>query len=458
MDNRTIAAIATGMTPAGIGIIRISGDDSFNIALSIFRNAKNEILKSLESHKVYYGFVCDGDKIIDEVILLAMKGPKSFTGEDVIELQCHGGIFVQNTILDVVLKNGAVIAEPGEFTKRAFINGRIDLSKAEAVMDIISSSNNYALSNSVKQLSGKLFDIIFSARAGILNEIAFIEAALDDPEHYELDGYSVRLRDIIDSIINTLTKLSDSFNDGRILSEGLKTVILGKPNVGKSSFLNLLLGLERAIVTDIAGTTRDTLEEKVIVNGITLNVFDTAGIHESDDIVEKIGIDKALGEAKSADLIIVVIDGSCPLTDQDLIVFDFIREYHKKSIILVNKNDLGTVVNINDLANDFISVIPFSAKFGIGIDEFKDFITQNYINGNLSYNNEIFISNKRHKEALDNAINSLMNVCDSIDNDMPEDFYTIDMTDAYSQLGFIIGEETSDDVINEVFAKFCMGK
>lgn len=459
MENKTIAAICTGMTPSGIGIIRISGNDSFNIALKIFKNKNGVNFINLESHKIYYGFVFDGDCLLDEILLLPMKGPKSFTGEDVIELQCHGGLLMMKSILSLVIKEGAVPAEPGEFTKRAFLNGRIDLSEAEAVMDVISAQSNYALNNSVKQLNGRLLEKIKKYRSIILNETAFIEAALDDPEHYELDNFSDTLREKINYLIDELKYLSDSYTDGKILSEGINTVILGKPNVGKSSLLNLLCGSDKAIVTDIAGTTRDVLEVKINIDGILINIVDTAGIHKSDEYVEQIGIKKAMDYARDADLIVMIIDGSIELSEHDIEIFDFIKEYKKNSIILINKTDLHTVVLIDDIKNYIdTKIINFSTVDETGLSEFKEYIKDTFISGRINYNDEIYINNIRQKVALDSSIESLNNVLISIDNCMPEDFFTIDLTDAYDYLGFIIGEETSEDVINEIFAKFCMGK
>jgi len=459
MVNKTIAAICTGMSPSGIGIIRISGEDSFNIASRIFKLKSGKSIDNFESHRIYYGFVFDSDKALDEILLLAMKGPKSFTGEDVIELQCHGGILILKTILNVVLSNGAVPAQPGEFTKRAFLNGRIDLSKAEAVMDVISAQNSYALDNSVKHLEGKLYDRISDKRHLILHETAFIEAALDDPEHYDLFGYSEKLKNIVEVIISDLSVLSDSFNDGKIISEGIKTVILGKPNVGKSSFLNLLCGSEKAIVTDIAGTTRDILEDKVLIDGILLNIIDTAGIHESEEFVEKIGIKKALDVASTADLIVMIIDGSREISDEDISIMKFINDNNKNSVVLINKNDISQVVTIDNIRSYIdTKIIEFSTVNEKGLVEFKEYVRDTFISGKIKFNDEIFISNIRQKAALDSSIDSLRNVINSIENQMPEDFYTIDLTDAYDSLGYIIGEETSEDVINEVFKKFCMGK
>lgn len=459
MKTDTIAAIATGLTPSGIGIIRVSGEDAFNVASSVFRRKNGESIRIFESHRVYHGYVYDDDKLVDEIILLTMKGPKSYTGEDTVELQCHGGILVTKRVLDVVLKNGARISEPGEFTKRAFINGRMDLSEAEAVIDVINSKNDMALNNSIKQLTGSLYEKISSARNIILHETAFIESALDDPEHYSLDGYSERLGEIVEDLIRKLTFLKDSFYDGKTISEGINTVILGRPNVGKSSFFNILAGKESAIVTEVAGTTRDLIKESIYVDGITLNIVDTAGIHETDDCVEQIGVDRALGIAKDADLIIMVVDSSRPFSSEDEEIFSFIKNNNKKAIILLNKSDLDSVVTSEEISMYISSeVISVSAKEEIGIDDFINFVKKEFHSGRLKYNDELFISNIRQRDSLISSIDSLNNVLVSIKNMMPEDFYSIDLNDAYESLGQILGEHVDEDLINEIFGKFCMGK
>lgn len=459
MNNNTIAAIATGLSPSGIGIIRVSGEDAFNIASSVFHRKNNEIIETFEHQKFYYGFISDDDVILDEVILLVFKGPNSFTGENVIEIQCHGGILVMKKILELVIKKGARPAKPGEFSKRAFLNGKMDLSKAEAVMDLISSKNDYALNNSVKLLSGKLYEKIISVRERILYEIAYIESAIDDPEHYDLSGYSVELSEKLIGILRELEELSDSFEDGKILSEGVKTVILGKPNVGKSSLLNILAGSERAIVTDIAGTTRDTIEENVNIGGVFLHIVDTAGIRQSDDIVEQIGVKKALEVAEDSDFIIHVIDSSESLSPEDEEILYFIKKNDKKCVILLNKSDLDVVTGIEEISMYSNNpVIMVSAKDESGIEDLKKYIINEFSKGYLKYNDEIFITNARQKDALNNAISSLLCVAKSIHDDMPEDFYSIDLTAAYDFLGQIIGEQMDEDVVNEIFGKFCMGK
>lgn len=453
----TIAAIATGMNTAGIGIIRISGDDSFSVVKNIFKLPSAKSLESIESHHVYYGYIYDNDEMIDEVLLIPMKGPKSYTTENTVEIDCHGGLLVMNRILETVLKNGVRAAEPGEFTKRAFLGGRIDLSKAEAVADLIEAKNKYAASNSLKHLTGNLYKLLCEIKDKILYEIAYIEAAIDDPEHYNLDGYGESLSDKLEKIIEELNKLIDSYKDGKILFEGIDTVILGKPNAGKSSILNNLLGMDRAIVTDIAGTTRDSISEQIVINGINLNITDTAGIRDTEDTVESIGVSKSKQLAENADLILMVVDSSVSLDDSDKEIFEIIKD--KQAIILYNKNDLDPVVSQEEIAKySSHPIISFSAKTSNGVDEFKQYIKDNFLNGSIKYNDEIFISNQRQLQLLTNSVNSLKEVLSSIDSGLPEDFYSIDLTNAYDDLCRIIGESIGDDVVNEVFSRFCMGK
>ena len=459
MNTDTIAAIATGMTPSGIGIIRVSGEDALNIASSVFHKKNGEKIDGYEDHKAYFGYVHDNGSVLDEVILLVFLSPNSFTGEDTVEIQCHGGILMMRRILELCIRSGARCALPGEYTKRAFLNGKMDLSEAEAVMDVISSQNDLALKNSVRLLQGGLFRRITDIREKILYETAYIESALDDPEHYDLTDYPQQLSERLLDILKELEKLSDSYDDGRILSEGVRTVILGKPNVGKSSLLNILAGSERAIVTEVAGTTRDAIEEMINVNGVLLHVIDTAGIRQSEDVVEQIGIKKALEIAGSADLIIMVVDSSKVLSGEDEEILRFIKKNEKKCVILLNKSDLGSVIGPDEIAcytGD--PVITVSAKDETGIDDLKKYIVDEYSKGFLKFNDEIFITNARQKEALSKAIGSLLCVARSITENMPEDFYSIDLTAAYEQLGTIIGEQTEDDVVNAIFQKFCLGK
>ena len=454
----TIAAISSAAGNSGIGIIRVSGDEAIEVVDKIFRPAnKNKKLVNVESHTVHYGHIMDGDKTLDQVLVIVMKNPHSYTGEDTVEIDCHGGMLILKKVLDLVLKNGARTAEPGEFTKRAFLNGRIDLSQAEAVMDLINSKNDFALNSSIEQLKGGVSDAIKDIRKDIIYHIAFIESALDDPEHISLDGYDKEITEMLNENINKISKLVNSFDNGRIMKEGIKTVILGKPNAGKSSLLNLMLGEDRAIVTDIEGTTRDTLEENINFNGLSLKIIDTAGIRDTEDLVERIGVNKAKEIAKEGDLIIYVVDGSRELDDNDREIIKLIND--KQAIILVNKSDMDTVINIDDLKKDSNrDVILFSAKNGEGMDQLEEEIRNMFYSGKVTYNDQVYITNARHKEALENALESLKQVKNSVDAGMPEDFYSIDLMDAYTDLGLIIGESVEDDLVNEIFSKFCMGK
>lgn len=454
----TIAAISSAAGNSGIGIIRVSGDEAIEVVDKIFRPAnKNKKLANVESHTVHYGHIMDGDKTLDQVLVIVMKNPHSYTGEDTVEIDCHGGMLILKKVLDLVLKNGTRTAEPGEFTKRAFLNGRIDLSQAEAVMDLINSKNDFALNSSIEQLKGGVSDAIKDIRKDIIYHIAFIESALDDPEHISLDGYDEEITEMLNENINKISKLVNSFDNGRIMKEGIKTVILGKPNAGKSSLLNLMLGEDRAIVTDIEGTTRDTLEENINFNGLSLKIIDTAGIRDTEDLVEQIGVNKAKEIAKEGDLIIYVVDGSRELDDNDREIIKLIND--KQAIILVNKSDMDTVINIDELKKDSNrDVILFSAKNGEGMDQLEEEIRNMFYSGKVTYNDQVYITNARHKEALENALESLKQVKNSVDAGMPEDFYSIDLMDAYTDLGLIIGESVEDDLVNEIFSKFCMGK
>ena len=454
----TIAAIATASGNSGIGIIRVSGDEAIEIVDKIFKSVNSDKkLVNVKSHTINYGHIVDNDKVIDEVLVSVMNGPHSYTGEDVVEINCHGGMIVIRKILEIVLKNGARTAEPGEFTKRAFLNGRMDLSQAEAVMDVINAKNEFALSSSIEQLNGRVSEKIKSLRKKIIYNIAFIESALDDPEHISIDGYSDKLSKILEEVNGELSRLINNFDNGRIVKEGVKTVILGKPNAGKSSLLNLLLGEERAIVTDIEGTTRDTLEESINLNGVFLNLIDTAGIRDSEDVVEQIGVNKAKELAEKSDLVIFVADASKELDENDKEIINLIKD--KQAIVLLNKSDLGTIINEKNVSEfDNKPVITFSAKTGDGLDELENKIRDLFYEGKVKYNDELYITNARQKESLINAKNSIEEVIKSVENDMPDDFYSIDLMDAYTYLGQIIGESVEDDLVNEIFSKFCMGK
>ena len=465
MKKETIAAISTGMTNSGIGIVRISGEEAFSIADRVYRG--KDRISCVKSHTIHYGHITDGEETVDEVLVMAMRSPHTFTGEDTVEINCHGGTFVVKRVLEAVLKNGARPAEPGEFTKRAFLNGKIDLSQAEAVIDVINSENEYALENSISQLKGSLKNKISDIRNKIIYHTAFIESALDDPEHIEMSGYADVLLEAAKEIISELEKMISTADNGRVIREGINTVILGKPNAGKSSLLNVLAGHERAIVTDIEGTTRDIIEEQIRLGDLSLNVIDTAGIRQTEDVIEKIGVDRAKEYAGRADLIIYVVDSSRELDENDEKILPLIK--NKNAVILLNKSDLNTVVTkemikekIRDLTGgadkNEIPVISISAKEEKGIEKLEKKLKNMFLNGIISFNDQICISNVRQKNALTDALESMRKVVESINAGMPEDFYSIDLMDAYEALGSITGESVGEDLINEIFSKFCMGK
>lgn len=458
MKTDTIAAIATAMSNSGIGIVRISGDEALDVADRIFRPKKgSRKVSDMETHTIHYGYVTDGDEVIDEVMLLIMKAPRSYTCEDTIEIDCHGGVLVMKKILETVLKYGARPAEPGEFTKRAFLNGRIDLSQAESVIDVINAQNELALKSSVSQLQGAVLEKIKAIRAVVLHELAFIESALDDPEHVSLEGYPEQLHEIMSDAHSKVKKLLDSSDNGKMLKEGINTAIVGKPNAGKSSLLNILVGEERAIVTEIAGTTRDILQEQIQIGGIGLNVIDTAGIRDTEDIVEKIGVNKSREYIEKADLIIYVVDSSTELDENDQEIIEAIQ--NKKAIVLLNKSDLDAKTDASVLQTLLSKpILSISAKNNTGIHELETLIEEMFFSGKLSFNDEVYITNIRQKNALAEAQNSLKMVLQSIADGMPEDFFTIDMMNAYEALGTIIGESVGEDLVNEIFSKFCMGK
>lgn len=451
----TIAAIATSLNSSGIGIIRISGPDSISVADKIFKGSKT--LSSVHSHTINYGHIVNDDEIVDEVLVSVMKAPRSYTTEDVVEINCHGGVLVLKKVLNLLLEKGIRLAEPGEFTKRAFLNGRIDLSEAEAVMDVISSDSEIALKNSVKQLSGALKNKIIFLRDSIIHECAFIEAALDDPEHYDLTGYDEVLLEKIKDSLTSVEELKDSFSSGRIMKNGIRTAIVGKPNAGKSSVLNLLTNSNRAIVTDVPGTTRDTIEEQITIKGISLNIIDTAGIRLTDDTVEKIGIEKAYDEITDADLILYIVDASSNLDEADKDIILKIKD--KNVIVLFNKTDIEQKISENDILELLNKqVIAFSAKTSDGLEELKTCIYDMFVKGIIYSSDEISITSERQYECLVKAGISLNNTINAINDGMTEDVYTVDMMDAYVALGLIIGEAIEDDLADKIFKDFCMGK
>ena len=453
----TIAAISTGMTSSGIGIVRLSGPDAVTIADKVYDSRSGKKLEDMPTHTIHYGFIRDGEEFIDEVLIMLMRGPRSFTAEDTVEINCHGGVYAMNRILELVIRKGARPAQPGEFTKRAFLNGRIDLSQAEAVIDVINAKNEYALKSSVSQLKGSVLKVIREIREKMIYHIAYIESALDDPEHISLDGYPQQLEEQTNMWKEKLQTLIASSENGKRMKEGITTVIVGKPNAGKSSLLNVLLGEERAIVTDIAGTTRDVLEEQMSMSGISLNIIDTAGIRNTEDVVEKIGVKKAKSYAKDADLIIYVVDSSTQLDENDEEIMELIRD--RKAIVLLNKADLDPMTTEAQIKERLDKpVISVSAKEEQGLDQLELTVKNMFYDGKISFNDEIYITNIRQKAALTEALESLNQVSESIQNQMPEDFFSIDLMNAYEELGSITGETVGEDLVNEIFSKFCMGK
>lgn len=468
MEEKTIVGIASA-AGGGIGIIRVSGSESMKIVDSIFHpgkfnNEENEALidksylQQQKSHTIHYGFIIDGNnEVVDEVMVSVMKAPATYTREDVVEINCHGGNYILQRVMQLLLEKGAFLAEPGEFTKRAFLNGRIDLSQAEAVMKMISSKNEFALQSAVKQLEGSVSKYIQQIREQILYEMGRIESALDDPEYYDLTGYSDELFDKTEQQIVSLQRLLDRFENGRMKSEGINTVIVGKPNAGKSSLMNILLDEDRAIVTDIAGTTRDALQESVRLGGLMLNLIDTAGIHNTEDTVEKIGVDRAKQYIEQADFILFVVDGSEEWSDEDEQILPLIAQ--KKGIILLNKADLKAKVSELFLKDKLSwDTIAFSNETKQGLQQLEQYITDKFERGDLQFNDQICLTSIRHKNAVMQAVNALHRVEQSIKDGMPEDFFTIDLMEAYQQLGLINGDTATEDLVNKIFEEFCMGK
>lgn len=495
----TIAAIATGITESGIGIIRVSGPCAFEIGEKLYRGRSGKAdFSTWKSNTIHFGYIVDpsvrknipsadmigsgksGDGVIDEVMVSIMRSPHSYTTEDTIEINTHGGIYVMNRVLDLVLANGARLAEPGEFTKRAFLGGRIDLSKAEAVMDLISSKNEFARKTAINQLEGQVTAKIQKLREAILYETAFIESALDDPENYSLDGYPEKLDRKCLTLIDELDRILDFSRNGRIMRDGIDTVIVGKPNAGKSSLLNFLTGEERAIVTDVAGTTRDTLEESVRIGDVLLNVTDTAGIHHTEDIVEKIGVDRAKRAMESADLIVFLLDTNAGIDEEDKTIAEMISRQlrlGKRCIVLLNKSDLPSHLKDEEVKNLFrmnlsekadaaapvvnyrkISFCTCSLSTGDGMQEFVQRISEMFRTGEISAKNEVFLSNVRQIQEAQKARDALQLVRQSIADGMTEEFFSVDLMNAYTALGRIIGEAVEDDLVEEIFSKFCMGK
>lgn len=452
-DTDTIAAISTALGESGIGIVRISGSEAFPIADRVL----DKPVSGAVSHTVHYRHVMHSGEILDEVLVTVMHAPHTYTGEDAVEINCHGGVLVVKRVLEEVYRAGAEPAEPGEFSKRAFLNRKMDLSQAEAVMDVIEAKNQYALKAAMNQLSGGLSREVHELRETVLNETAWIEAALDDPEHYDLTGYPQELRAKLVPLKARIEKLIRNAENGKVMKEGISTVILGRPNAGKSSLLNLLAGEDRAIVTDVAGTTRDTLTEQIRLADLSLNLTDTAGIRESRDAVEQIGVERAKSAAEEADLILLVLDSSEVLTDDDRKLLSYCE--NRPAVVLLNKTDLTPAVRREEVMPlTSHKVILFSAKDGTGLNELEDEVKSLFYHGVIDFNDQIYVTSARHRAALEKALHALEMVEKSIDSGMPEDFFSIDLQDAYEALGTITGETVEDDVVDRIFSRFCTGK
>lgn len=454
-DSDTIAAISTAHGTGGIGIVRISGERAFEIAARLFRGRKR--FEDIKSHTVSAGKIADPGtgEVLDEVLLIKMAKPHTFTREDVVEIDCHGGMVVQRRILELIIKEGARLAGPGEFTMRAFLNGRLDLTQAEAVIDLINSKTDEASKAAVNQLEGRLSDRIRDAVKRLVELIAHIEASVDYPE-YDIEEITGRMvYDRLGKIAEDLGKISGGFERGRIIREGVNAVIIGKPNVGKSSLLNELSGKNRAIVTDIPGTTRDIIEEYVNIRGVPVRIIDTAGLRETDDAVERIGVEKAEKAIDSADLIIYMLDAREGVSDSDRHIIDRIKS--KKLIVLVNKIDLTD--SVPELPGfEGIPVIETSLTNGVGMEDLEARIEEMFLKGEIRSNNEVLLTNVRHKELIDRAAESIQEARRAYENGMPLDFITIDIKNAAEYLGRITGESVSEDVIREIFSRFCIGK
>lgn len=451
----TIAAISTPKGEGGIGIIRISGDKSFEILDKIFK-PKNPN-KDLGFYQFNYGFIHDGEKVIDESMVVRMKAPKTYTCEDVVEINCHGGQFVTQKVLEVVLKNGARHAEQGEFTKRAFMNGRIDLSQAEAVMDLIQGKTEKSISLSLDQLRGDLRDKINSFKKALLDITAHVNVVLDYPEEGIDDPLPVELRDNLEAVYEEATRLIESYDKGKKIKEGIKTVIVGKPNVGKSTLLNSLLREERAIVTHVAGTTRDVIEEVINIKGIPLVLVDTAGIRQTDDIVENIGVEKSKEFIEKADLVLLVLDASRELENEDREVINQINENHKKVIVLLNKIDLERKIDLDEY--NFENIVEISAQKNVGIEDMEEKIYSFIVDEKVEDSSEkLIITNVRHKTALEKTKDAIRNIFETIDMGLPMDLISVDLKEALDSLSEITGEISSEDILDHVFGNFCVGK
>ncbi|MFL8952280.1 tRNA uridine-5-carboxymethylaminomethyl(34) synthesis GTPase MnmE [Helcococcus kunzii] len=458
MAEKTIAAISTATGEAGIGIVRMSGEKSFDIAKEVFRNFKKEQVNKFENRKMNYGYIFNNEEMIDEVLMVYMKGPKTYTREDIVEIYCHGGYIAVKKVLDTLLKKGAYIAERGEFTKRAFLNGRLDLSQAEAVIDLIDAKTDKSYEASLLQLKGCVASKVKKIKEKMLDLMARVEFSINFMEDYEDDLPVEPIYEKSEVIVNELNTLINSANQGRIIKEGIKTAIIGKPNVGKSSLLNALLKENRAIVTDVAGTTRDTIEESIDLGGVSVNIIDTAGIRSTDDIVESIGVEKSLKITEESDLVIAIFDVSKPFDDEDEKIIELLN--NKKSIILLNKHDLEVKADKTLIYEKFDknNIIEMSIIEDKGIQELEDAILDMFFDGEIQVNNTIMITNIRHRDLLVKARDNIISAVEGIKMGMPLDATEIDFRNAYTQLGEITGETIEEDVLDKIFKDFCIGK